>query len=581
MKAGQSMSFPTIFPGVMPNVTPDVTRRRAMAGAAGLVLAGAGTQAAEAQSAPNAMAHGAVFEDASGSGRRGPNSAGLPGIMVSNGRDVVMTDADGRWSIAVQPGDAVFVIKPTGYMTPVDPITQLPRFSHLHAPEGTPAALQLRFPGITATGALPESIDFPLRPQDEATKFDAILFTDTQPESLAEVGYIRDDVVVATAGVDAAFGITHGDVMFDDLSYYDRYNRIVGTIGLPWYNCCGNHDMNLEAPDNTHSRETFKRTFGARYSAFQYGGATFFLLDNVEYLGTDLEKPNGFGKYQGRFGPQQLTFVRNVLAHVPRDSLVVISHHIPLRTLVGSLPAIANTDTKDFLAAISTHPNTVSFSGHTHTNEHWYFGDVDGYTAGGTHHHHVLAAVSGSWWSGPFDERGIPVALQTDGSPNGFHVLAVDGSRYVTTLMPARDPARSPMRIVLDSQVHRGDAEVLRDYHPGALLGGPIAQAAAGSTRVVVNLFDGGPRSKVSMTVGRAGLPVTLARVERRDPFVDEVYERNATTRKPWVKSEKSSHIWQASLPAALPAGTHRITVDATDEYGRAHTAWMVLEVTG
>ena len=569
---GQRMSFPTDLPGV--------TRRQAMAGVAGLALAAAAQQAG-AQQGANATAHGTVFEDTDGSGRRAAGSAGLAGVMVSNGRDVVLTDADGRWSIAVQPGDAVFVIKPTGYMTPVDPVTQLPRFSHLHAPDGTPAELQLRFAGIAPTGALPESIDFPLRPQHEATKFNAILFTDTQPESLAEVGYIRDDVVVTTAGVDAAFGITHGDVMFDDLSYYDRYNRIVGTVGLPWYNCCGNHDMNLEAPDNTHSRETFKRTFGARYSAFQYGGATFLLLDNVEYLGTDPSKPNGFGKYQGRFGPEQLAFVRNVLAQVPRDSLVAISHHIPLKTLAGSEAAIANTDTRDFLAAISTHPNTVSFSGHTHTNEHWYFGEADGYTGGGMHHHHVLAAVSGSWWSGPFDERGIPVALGSDGSPNGFHVLAVDGNRYVTTLVPARDPARSQMRIVLDSQVHRGDAEVLKDYHPGALLGGPIAQAAAGSTRVVVNLFDGGPRSKVSMTVGRAGQPIALAKVERRDPFVDEVYERNLATKKPWVKSDRSSHIWQAALPAALPAGTHRIAVDATDEYGRAHTGWMVLEVTG
>ena len=53
---------------------------------------------------------------------------------------------------------------------------------------------------------------------------------------------------------------------------------------------------------------------------------------------------------------------------------------------------------------------------------------------------------------------GIPVALETD------------GSRYVTTLVPARDPAGSQMRIVLDSQVHRGDREVLKGYHPGALL---------------------------------------------------------------------------------------------------------------
>ncbi|MBV8616991.1 MAG: calcineurin-like phosphoesterase family protein, partial [Acetobacteraceae bacterium] len=507
------------------------------------------------------------------------DARGVPGVMVSNGRDVVKTDAEGRWSLPVQAGDALFVIKPTGFATPLDPAMRLPRFSYLHDPEGTPASLDLRFAGVAPTGTLPDSIDFPLRRQPEAASFKALLFTDPQPESLAEVGYIRDDVVAQTAGIDAAFGITHGDVMFDDLSFYDRYNRIVGAVGLPWYNCSGNHDMNLEVPDNTHSRETFKRVFGARHYAFQYGGTTFILLDNVEYLGTDPAKPNGYGKYQGRFGPRQLAFVRNVLANVPQESLVVVCHHIPLKTQQGTEPNTANTDTRDFLEAISTHPNTVSFSGHTHTNEHWYFGADDGF-AGGTHHHHVLAAVSGSWWSGPFDERGIPVALESDGSPNGFHILEVDGARYTTTLVPARDPARPQMRIMLDSQIHQANPEVMKEYRAGALLTGPIARSAAASTRVVVNLFDGGPRSSVSMTVGPDGAAAPMRRVTRRDPFVDEVYARNADTKKPWVSSAASTHVWQAALPAGLQAGAHRITVRATDEYGREHTAWMILEVT-
>jgi len=527
-----------------------VTRREVLAGTTALALTGITTAAHAQTSQPMApvTAKGAVFEDADRSGKRGPSSRGIPDVMVSNGRDVVKTGADGSWSLL---------------------------------PEGTPQSLGLRFAGIAPTGSLPDSIDFPLRKQDEPTAFNVVLFTDTQPESLAEVGYIRDDVVAQTAGVAAAFGITHGDVMFDDLSFYARYNNIVGTIGLPWYNCCGNHDMNLEAPDNTHSRDTFQRTFGARYHAFQYGGTTFFILDNVEYLGTDPSKPNGFGKYRGRFGADQLTFVRNVLANVPRDSLVVVSHHIPLKTNQGTDPAIANIDNRDFLAAISTHTHTVSFSGHTHTNEHWYLGADDGYTAGGTHHHHVLAAVSGSWWSGPFDERGIPIALESDGSPNGFHILSVDGNRYTTTLVPARDPSKSQMRIVLDSQLHRADPEVLKDFHTGTLLTGPIARSATGSTRVVVNLFDGGPKSKVSMALGQDNKPMEMKRVIRRDPFVDEVYARNMDTKKPWVNSDPSTHIWQATLPANLPEGAYRVTVTATDEFGRSHADWMVLEVTG
>lgn len=552
---------------------PKVTRRQAFAGVAGLALSAAAGAPAQAQAAETAR--GRVFEDTGVSGG-GP---GLAGVMVSNGREVVTTGADGGWTLPVLPGDAVFVIKPSGFATPVDPVTQLPRYCYLHMPEGTPASLGFRFAGIAPTGTLPGSIDFPLRRQDEAARFNALLFTDPQPESLAELGFVRDDVVSRTAGIDAAFGITHGDVMFDDLSYYERSNRIVGSIGLPWYNCCGNHAMNFEAPDDTHSRDTFKRVFGARRSAFQYGAATFLLLDNVDYLGTDPAKPNGSGKYQGRFGAEQLDFVRNVLAHVPRDALVVISHHIPLKTQQGSEPNNANTDTREFLAAISTHANSVSFSGHTHTNEHWYFGAGDGFTSG-THHHHVLTAASGSWWSGPFDEAGIPVALATDGAPNGFHILAIDGNRYTTTLVPARDRSDSRMRIVLDSQMHQANPEVMKEYQPGSLLTGPVAQAASAATRLVVNLFDGGPRSTVTYSIGRDGEPRPMQRVVRRDPFVDEVYARNLDTKKPWVNAGPSTHLWQATLPANLPVGAHCIAVRATDEYGREHVGWMVLEVT-
>jgi hypothetical protein len=544
------------------------TRRDIMAGAAALALTGGPSHA----QSPAATARGIVF-DADSTLRQG-----VAGVMVSNGMDVVKTAADGSWSLPVRDGDSVFVVKPAGWALPVDPATNLPHFAYVHAPDGSPD-LGFRFAGVAPTGPLPASIDFGLHRQDEPAKFDAVLFTDPQPESLNEVGYIRDDVVSVVDGAAAAFGVTHGDIMFDDLSYYPRYNRIIGTIGLPWFNVRGNHDMNLEAPDNIHAGETFKRVFGARWLAFQYGGATFILLDNVEYLGTDPTKPNGFGKYQGHFGERQLGFVRNVLANVPRDSLVVVSFHIPLRTLADSTPANNTIDMKDFLGAIGTHPNTVSFCGHTHTNEHWYFSAAEGYPAG-THHHHILAAVSGSWWSGPFDARGIPMALQSDGSPNGFHILSVDGAAYTTTLVPAHDPARGQMRVMLDSQVHGPDPEVIRDFHTGALLAGPIGVDQVGSSRLVVNVFDGGPRSKVEVSVG--GRPYrTLTRVERLDPFVVEVYARNQASKKPWVQAGRSSHIWQGGLPADLGAGTHRVAVRATDEYGRMHATSMVLEVVG
>ena len=148
-----------------------------------------------------------------------------------------------------------------------------------------------------------------------------MLVTDPQPETGAEVDFIREDLIQALAGVDAKFGLTAGDVMFDDLSLYPRSNAIMGTIGLPWWNIGGNHDLNFEAPDRKYSRETFKRVFGPNYYAFFYAQTLFLMLDDVNYLGPDPHKVGGGGKYEGRLDEGQLEFVRNVLAHTPDDTL--------------------------------------------------------------------------------------------------------------------------------------------------------------------------------------------------------------------------------------------------------------------
>ncbi len=525
-------------------------------------------------------ASGIVFEDRSGAGRRQPGDPGVAGVLVSNGRDAARTDDEGRYTLPLEDEAVIFVIKPTGYALPVDAHSMLPRFYHIHQPNGSPAGLNLRYRGIDPTGPLPASVDFPLRRIEEPSKFDVLLFTDPQPESPAEVEFIRDDVVDGLIGANAAFGMTTGDIMFDDLSLYNRYNRIVGQIGLTWYNIGGNHDLNFEAPSSKYARETFKRVFGPAYYALEYGGTLFLMLDNVDYLGTDRSKPRKNGKYVGRIGERQLAFIANVLKETPPDRLVVVSMHIPLRTYLDpNEPAMNTADRAELLGLLGGRPS-VSFSGHTHTTEHHYFGAEDDNPGSVPHHHHVMTAVSGSWWSGPFDHRGIAVAASRDGSPNGFHVLSIDGNRYTTRFEPAKEPNARQMRIVLDSEFHHAAREIYRDFRMGQLLGSPIAQDNAFATDVVVNVFDGGPRTRVEYRIGKRE-PVEMIREVRPDPFVEEVFARNQATKKPWVKAEPCSHIWVARLPADLQPGTHCIKVRATDEYGRAHRDYLVIEVTG
>jgi hypothetical protein len=559
---------------------PELTRREVLIGAAGgIALAALDPGASYAEAVQGATVSGIVFEDRDGSGAAGPANPGVEGVLVSNGRDVAVTGADGRYALPLPDEATIFVVKPAGFMAPLDPTTNLPRFYRHHQPQGSPASLNLRYEGLAPTGVLPASVDFPLKRQDEPESFDVVLVTDPQPETEAEVDFVREDLIQALSDTDAKFGLTAGDVMFDDFTLYPRYNAIIGTVGLPWWNIGGNHDLNYEAPDRKYSRETFKRVYGPNYYAFFYGPTLFLMLDNVDYLGPDPTKPVGY-KYEGRFDEAQLDFVRNVLTHTPDDRLVVAVMHIPLRTFMGREPYQNTANMDAFLGLIGGRKHTVSFAGHTHSTEHHYFGAADGWAGDAPHHHHVLTALSGSWWSGPYDHRGVAYADSWDGTPNGFHILSVDGTGYATRFVPAKEPNGRQMRLSILSRFHGISKEADYQFRQEQLLGSPVPRAAVGSSTLIANVFDGGENTKVAMRIGGRP-PVPMVRTARPDPFIEEVFGRNEATKKSWVKPQISSHVWTARLPGDLAPGAYRVEVEAVNEYGKVVTGRLALEVTG
>ena len=272
------------------------------------------------------------------------------GARIS-GSDANKNDA-GHYKIAVDTDDIVFVIKPRDWMTPVND-QQLPQFFYIHKPAGSPE--DFKFAGVKPTGPLPASIDFPLRRREEPDQFKAIMFGDPQPRNIQEVEYNAHDVfeqVIAEEAHGAAFGVTLGDIVFDDLSMMKPQNQAIALIGIPWYNVIGNHDLNLEAADDAHSDETFERIYGPAYYSFDYGPTHFLVLDDVMWHGgTDGQKAH----YHGGLGEQQMEFIRNDLAAIPQDQLVVLMMHIPLQEV---------TDRQDLYRLIEARPAAVSISAH-------------------------------------------------------------------------------------------------------------------------------------------------------------------------------------------------------------------------
>ena len=68
----------------------------------------------------NIAVTGYVFQDSNGNQVMDNNEKGLPDVCVSNGIEVVKTDVKGKYSLIVTNDIIIFVIKPRGYMTPID-----------------------------------------------------------------------------------------------------------------------------------------------------------------------------------------------------------------------------------------------------------------------------------------------------------------------------------------------------------------------------------------------------------------------------------------------------------------------------
>jgi hypothetical protein len=514
--------------------------------AAALALAASPTLAQSGSNPTAAVqtARGVVFLDTDGDGVRDAGERGLEGVRVSNGRDVVLTDERGRYEVEVDDDDIVFVIKPRGYMTRIDDLN-LPRFYYIHRPAGSPEGR--RFAGIEPTGPLPASIDFALTRQAEPERFRTILFGDTQPRNVQEVEYFSHDIVEELVGFDGAFGVTLGDVVFDDLAVFEPHNQAVALIGMPWYNVLGNHDVNYDVPDDDASDDTFQRVFGPATYSFDYGPVHYVVIDNVFFYRDGEDK----SRYRGSFTDEQMQFLVSDLEHVSKDQLVVYMMHVPLR----SVPERA-----EFFDMIKEYPYTLSISGHTHTLEHEFFGESQG-NPGPEHHHYIAVTACGSWWTGAPDERGIPHATMSDGAPNGYTIVTFDGTGYSMEYKAASEPAESQMRIWAPEEVSTGEL---------------------GGAEVVVNVFGGSAKSVVEIRVDD-GAWVAMRHERRADPYLTAIKRLEETERRPrgrkQPKPHNSTHIWVGGLPEGLTPGGHLISIRTTDMFGHSYEGERVFRV--
>jgi len=523
-------------------------------------------------------AQGVVYADTNNNGMRESYEIGIANVALSNGCDVAISNSDGRYEISVAPTEIIFLSKPANYLVPVDE-TNVPQFFYKHYPNGTPAqiagtSVEWMWPVIEATGPLPTSVDFPLIPMESEIEFLAHGFADTQAQYETGQDMIREDLInpLINNPFGVEFGLTVGDVVFDNLELYDRHKAMMGLMGIPQWYLPGNHDMNFESPNAQFANETYKKHFGPPYYSFDYGNVHFVALNNVEYAGAGNEFSSGV--YRGYISAAQLQWLRNDLAQVPMDKLIVIASHIPLIAEAddGVSPILTGPNTENFvelLEILEPFENIYGLAGHDTSNS---------FKVQVNHQHgwngkpwiaHTLGEVRGSGWTrGPRDFRGVRDAIMEDGNPNGFYVLKFNNVDLVPEFIPFPSSAdgTNRMRIMLDPPLALSE---LNGIHRGVLQAG---------TKLVVNLFDGGIRDSVRASIN-GNEEILMAYRVRTDPFIETLYEEFRGTDDAYPTPDRSSHIWELAIPENLSTGLHHIVVRSTDEFGQSQRGTFTFEL--
>jgi len=497
---------------------------------------------------------GVVYADENKNGQRDPHEAGVAGVLVSNQRDVVQTDAQGKYMLPSMSRMIIFITKPSSYSLPLNENKQ-PLFFYIHQPQGSPNNLE--YAGLKPTGPLPKSIDFALFKSDNAENFEAIIVGDPQPRDLTEVGYFRDDIISEMYGREAEFYIAHGDIAFDDLSIYNEYNQIVGKLGLPAYNVHGNHDMNYDVSHDSLATETFKRYFGPADYSFNYGKVHFVVLDNVRYNGWD-EVKNINGGYTGYLNQRQLNWLKEDLENTPQDYLVVINTHIPIKSPLSDAASVNLTNRTELFTILEKRPHLLALSAHMHYIDHLELTEQQGWMGEATFYNINVGAGCGAWWSGPKDTRGIPESFCLDGAPNGFYIFSFSGNKFNYRYIPANIPEYKQMRV--SSPV------------------GMVSKDSLVGNKIQVNIYNADSAATVYCSIDN-GPQQLMQQATMQDPFIVE-YLKDSTQFPEWANEAIShKHMWTLPIPNNLNTGTHTLHFMATDSRSNSYRGFSIFNI--
>ncbi len=423
---------------------------------------------------------------------------GIADVVVSDGYTVMTTDKKGRFEFETNPSaKAIFISTPAGH-------------AFLH--ENSIAKHYRLIKEIGDKDKTSFELE-KLSTDDNEHRF--IIWADPQVKNDKDVEKMMTYSVPDTQKTIAAMGagtllhgITVGDIVWDNHALFADYNKAVGKMNIPFFQCLGNHDMDLNQGGDENSDNTFHDHYGPTYYSFNRGKVHYMVIDNVRYLGKDKE-------YDGYIQQNQLDWIQKDLSFVPKDKLIVFSTHIPIHS---------GTKNKEALYALLQDRNVHIMSGHTHYHQNNINGNI-------FEHNH--GTVCGAWWTG---------TICCDGTPNGYGVYTVKGNELSWHYQATGENADHQLKIFVN------------DFNET-------------QKQAIVNIWNADPQWKNEYFVDGVSKG-SLQQFSGFDPYAyNTLFGPEMPKARAFAEPNMTDHLFRA----VLPAGAKNIKVIATDRFGKKY----------
>ena len=485
--------------------------------------------------------------------------AGIAGVVVSDGIEVVKTDAKGVYQLKSKKYHGyVFMSTPGGYEPIVSGI--LPKF---HAT-------------LKANAATAERVDFQLKKVDGQDNHRMLLLgdihlADRTNDKKQFADFVKDINATVSATAGKVYAITLGDMTWDlywldnHYSFKEYLTDASGIKGVTIYHTIGNHDHSMYYMGDFDTVKDYKENIGPTYYSFNIGKVHYVVLDDVECTNSTMNSgrtDNAYVRaYNGRVVADELTWLKKDLASVPNGTPLVVTMHIPLFNAKGSATL---KDASDLENVLKAYPEVHLVTAHTHTvynadklsNLHLY--------------EHNAGSICGTWWWSGYLTPGVHIGQ--DGSPGGYTLMDVTGTDFKWQYKATGKGTDYQFRTYDRNEIHITKDKYAPKY-TGSEFDSSLWKSASSANEVYINVWNWDPAWKVEVTENGTPLSVSQLVNGELDPlhyiaYTAKRYNSNATAT---FKTEKNYHLFKVTASSA----SSTLDIKVTDRFGNVYTETM------